>query len=65
MGMVGLYLPKPVFTHGQMYVAFSRVRKRQNIKVCLGEDVESRRGWTQNVVYHSIDYIPTIDVAQV
>jgi ATP-dependent DNA helicase PIF1 len=30
---IGLYMPKPVFTHGQLYVAFFRVRKLSNIKV--------------------------------
>ena len=25
---VGLYLPKPVFIHGQLYVAFSRVQSK-------------------------------------
>ncbi|XP_008189710.1 ATP-dependent DNA helicase PIF1-like, partial [Acyrthosiphon pisum] len=30
---VGLFLPSPVFTHGQLYVAFSRVRDSESIKV--------------------------------
>ncbi len=32
---VGIYLPKPVFTHGQLYVALSRTRKKMNVKIEL------------------------------
>ena len=34
----GLYLPNAVFTHGQLYVAFSRVTKSNNIFVLITEN---------------------------
>ncbi|XP_074266034.1 uncharacterized protein LOC141588493 [Silene latifolia] len=32
---VGLYLPRPVFTHGQLYVAISRVTSKKGLKISI------------------------------
>jgi hypothetical protein len=48
---VGLYLPTPVFTHGQMYVALSRVRNQDSIRVVLPQPNTTI---TSNVVYRCL-----------
>ena len=35
---VGVYLPEPVFGHGQLYVALTRVRNHENVKVWVKDD---------------------------
>jgi hypothetical protein len=49
---VGLDLRSPVFTHGQFYVAVSRVMSVSNIKVIWAEDV--RDGKTMNIMYEEV-----------
>ena len=53
---MGLYLPKPVFTHGQLYVALSRVQSKDNITVLIkNEIIEGKEGvYTKNIVYKEI-----------
>jgi len=50
---VGLHLPLPVFTHGQLYVAFSRVRNAQSVKVGMYADGNGRFV-TKNIVYREV-----------
>ena len=51
MTKVGLYLPNPVFSHGQLYVALPRVKDIERLKVLiLGKD-RKPTNITSNVVY--------------
>ena len=47
---VGIYLPDNVFTHGQLYVAFSRVQAGSSLAVCLNNP----DGFTRNIVYQEV-----------
>jgi ATP-dependent exoDNAse (exonuclease V) alpha subunit len=66
LNWVGLYLPAPVFAHGQLYVACSRVTSRKNLKILnikqlLGNNIDNDNvdnvnsiKYTCNVVYPDI-----------
>ena len=59
---VGIYLSTPVFSHGQLYVAFSRVRRSCDVKVHVTDSLEqgkllspdSEKVFTRNVVFKDV-----------
>ena len=53
---VGLYLPKDVFTHGQFYVAVSRVTSPKGLKVFIDDESGVPTSTTKNVVYKEVFY---------
>ncbi|XP_057381787.1 uncharacterized protein LOC130704353 [Daphnia carinata] len=54
---VGIHLPEPVFSHGQLYVGFSRATSRPGVKVLWmvgpkqGKMLKDERVFTQNIVF--------------
>src|SRR5216117_2469813 len=54
LNYVGLCLTEPVFTHGQLYVALSRVTNAANLWMIVSDTAEASQGRIKNVVYSEV-----------
>ncbi len=58
--MIDIFLPKPVFTHGQLYVAMSRIGCLEGVKLLVTDEWEDAHEdahvgvYTRNVVYTEV-----------
>ena len=51
---VGIYLKKLVFTHGQLYVAASRVTNKNGLKILIEKEDGTCTNETKNIVYREV-----------
>ncbi|KAM0826906.1 hypothetical protein ACQ4PT_068551 [Festuca glaucescens] len=54
LNTVGVYLPKPVFSHGQFYVAISRVTSKTGLKILALDEDGNPCTQTRNIVYREV-----------
>lgn len=54
LAQVGLFLQRPVFTHGQLYVALSRVTTKSGLKVLIVDKGGKTSSKTTNVFYKEV-----------
>ncbi|XP_015970872.1 uncharacterized protein LOC107494328 [Arachis duranensis] len=54
LSKVEIYLPMPIFTHGQLYVALSRVTSKDGLRVLLQDHGHLEDNCTMNVVYREV-----------
>uniref|UniRef100_K7KE30 DNA helicase Pif1-like 2B domain-containing protein n=1 Tax=Glycine max TaxID=3847 RepID=K7KE30_SOYBN len=51
---IGLYLPKPIFSRDQLYVAFLRVQSKSGLKILIHDKEGKPQNVTTNVIFKEV-----------
>ncbi|XP_051134181.1 uncharacterized protein LOC127253573 [Andrographis paniculata] len=64
LDVVGVYMKQPVFMHGQLYVALSRVKSFDSLHVLIPSDINTgiHSSWTKNIVYKKLLQLAGINI---
>nr|GEZ50214.1 ATP-dependent DNA helicase PIF1-like [Tanacetum cinerariifolium] len=60
---IGIYLPEPVFAHGQLYVALSRATSAEGLKILIKHPTNEIGNMTKNIVYK--DFLAVVTISHV
>ncbi|KAJ9557470.1 hypothetical protein OSB04_012084, partial [Centaurea solstitialis] len=62
LNKIGIYLPEPIFGHGQLYVALSRATSPTGLKILIKQQQDQPSCCTKNIVYS--DFLKRVDYFQ-
>ncbi|GJV25428.1 DNA helicase [Tanacetum coccineum] len=62
LSKIGVYLPEPVFGHGQLYVALSRATSPDGLKLLINQETDESPYATKNIAY--TQFLKTIENQQ-
>lgn len=62
LNKIGVYLPEPIFSHGQLYVALSRATSPHGLKILMKQQENAPPNVTKNIVYR--DFLRKIHADQ-
>ena len=63
LNKIGVYLPEPIFGHGQLYVALSRATSPKGLKILINQQPDRDANTTKNIVYK--DFLNLIAASEV